>query len=315
MRARTPLLLSLAPSVIVAVAAGADGAVASRLAGRDSAASRPAAACRPWHARRILSGQAWLESLAFDGHGAMTISALAQGKILRLTPSGRLSVLLSGVPAPGAQVVRGHSLYFTTGDTVTSTANGTIARYDLVTHRRTVWARGLAMPNGLAFLPGGDAVVTRDLEAPPPPATDITRISARTRRAHVNWARVPDGNGLAVDPTGRWLYTDRTFSADGRVLRIRIAHPGQIRVVARLGAGVAPDDMAIDPAGRLYIAGFASGKVYRLDPRTGAVCALARGLGSPTAAVFGGRGFHPADLYVTTAGGDVYQLSSPGRTG
>lgn len=287
------------------------GATALLTASVASGAGRPARAhpCRPWHVRTLLSGQGWLESLAFDGRGGITISALSQGRVLRLPRLGHVSFLTGLLSAPGGEIVRGRFLYFTTGDIIPPAANGTIDRLDLASGKVTTWAAGLTMPNGLAFLPNGDAVVTRDLETGAPP-TDVTRIPARNRRHPLfSWIRIPDTNGVVVDPSGRWVYLDRTLSKGGLVVRVSIGHPRLTRVVGRLGAGVTPDDMTIDASGVLYIAGFASGKVYRLDPRTHASCAIAHGLGNPTAAVFGGRGWPTKDLYVTDAGGRLYELS------
>jgi sugar lactone lactonase YvrE len=168
------------------------------------------------------------------------------------------------------------------------------------------WARGLSMPNALVFLPNGDAVVSRDVGT----GTGLTRVRAGERRQpQIEWARVDDTNGLAVEPSGRWLYADRTFSADGEVDRIAIAHPRRVQVVGRLGAGVAPDDMTIDSAGNLFIAGFASGKIYRLDPHTHASCVIASGLTTPTSVRFGGKGWNTRALYVTDASGHLSQLT------
>ena len=125
--------------------------------GRRSAAQARTNPCAAWHVRRLLSGQGWLEYVAFDGRGSLTLSALAQGKLLRMSRAGRLSTLLTPVAAPGAQVLIGSTLYFNTGDSVPIGATGTIDRLDLRTNKRSSWARGLTMPNGLAFLPGGDA--------------------------------------------------------------------------------------------------------------------------------------------------------------
>jgi sugar lactone lactonase YvrE len=267
-----------------------------------------AEACGPWHVRTLLTGQGWLESLAFDGRGGLLLSALLQNKILRLNRHGRLTSVLAGVHAPGGEIVRGRHLYFTTGDTVPPASDGTIDRLDLRTGRNTIWARGLSMPNGLAFLPNGDAVVSRDLEGVVPP-TDITLVPARSRHPHVNWARVPDSNGLAVDPTGRWLYSDRTASMRGAVVRVLIAHPSTVQVIGWLGAGSVPDDMSNGPGGTLYIAGFGNGRVFRFDPARHVACTLAAGLAEPTAVVAGGKGWRSGDLFVTSAAGDLYELS------
>jgi SMP-30/Gluconolactonase/LRE-like region len=266
-----------------------------------------AGACAQWRVRALVSGQGWLENLAFDGRGSMTLSALAQGRILRLSPNGQLSTLVDSVFAPGGQALRGPFLYFNTGDTVgPQAANGTVDRLDLRTGRRSTWAPDLAMPNGLVLLRNGDAIVSGGQGF----GRQLTRVPARDP-AHPrrHWAKIDGGNGLAVDPTGRWLYVTRTLSTDGEIDRVSIAHPRRIKVVARLGAGALPDDMAIDRRGILYVAGFGSGKVYRVNPRRHTSCAIASGLAQPTSARFGGPGWNRRHLYVTDAQGHLSELA------
>src|SRR5207253_4023699 len=106
----------------------------------------------------------------------------------------------------------------------------------------------------------------------------------------------------------------RTFSSDGEVDRLVINNPRKLRVVGRLGPKTTPDDMTIDAKGILWIASFAPGKIFRLNPHTHHSCAIASGLQAPTAVLFGGRGWHAHHLYVTGAGGDLYELTPP-RTG
>jgi sugar lactone lactonase YvrE len=270
--------------------------------------ARASAACSSWQARPLVKDQGWLENLSFDGRGGMTISALAKGRILRLTTGRHLSTLLAGVPSPGGERTVGRYLYFNTGDTIPAMPNGTIERLDLRTGKHTTWARGLTMPNGLVILPSGDAVVSRDVGT----GTGLTRVPVHNRRhPQFEWARLDDTNGLAIDPSGRWLYTDRTASNDGEVDRISIFNPHHVQVVGRLGAGVAPDDLTVDRDGTVYIAGFLSGKIYRLNPRTHASCAIASGLAQPTSARFGGVGWHARDLYVTDAAGHISELRPP----
>lgn len=267
-----------------------------------TAQARP---CADWHARTLLSGQGWLENLAFDGRGRMTISALGGSRLLKLRRGGKPHTLLSPVAAPGGQALRrGHFLYFATGDIVPPMPTGTIDRLDLRGGKRITWTRGLTMPNGLAFLPDGDAVVSG--------GASLTRIPRRhPRHPDFTWAEVDDTNGLAVDPDGRYLYVTRTLSADGEVDRIAIAHPRRVRAVGHLGAGVAPDDMTVDARGILYVAGFGAGKVFRLNPRTGRSCAIAAGIKGATSPRFGGAGWFHKRLYVTTAGGDLVELRPP----
>jgi sugar lactone lactonase YvrE len=271
-----------------------------------AASAAPSRACRPWQARTLVSGQGWLENLGFDGRGGITLSALAQNKLLRLSRHGRVSTLLAPVNTPGAQVRRGRFLYFNTGDNASSSPTGTIDRLNLRTGRRTTWTGGLIAPNGLAVLPNGDAVVSR--------SAGLTRVRARDR-AHpqVDWARVESANGLALAPSRRALYVARTLSATGEIDRVSIADPRRVRAVGHLGAGVLPDDLAVGQDGALYIAGFGSGSIHRLDPRSGASCVIATGLTQPTSPRFGGPGWHRHRLYVTDAGGHLSELTPPRR--
>src|SRR5689334_12085046 len=181
-------------SVLVALLAVVTAAVAPSAAAPTRSALK--GACAPWHVRTLLHDQGWLENLAFDGRGGLTISALTQGKLLRLTRPGRLTTLLSPVHAPGGQARDGRWLYFNTGDTLPLMPDGTVDRLDLRTGKRRTWASGLTMPNGLVLLPNGDAVVSRDLGT----GTGLTRIRARDpKHPQFNWAKLDDTNGLAVD--------------------------------------------------------------------------------------------------------------------
>ena len=67
------------------------------------------------------------------------------------------------------------------------------------------------------------------------------------------------------------------------------------------------DGLDIDDAGRLYVAANGAGQVWRVDP-DGRICAIARGLGSPSAVAVGGAGTAFPDLYAVTFGGDVIAI-------
>jgi hypothetical protein len=160
-------------------------------------------------------------------------------------------------------------------------------------------------------LPNGDFVVSRDIGS----GTGITRVPANDpAHPQTNWAKLDDQNGMAVDPTGTWLYADQTFTPDAAVYRIRIADPSDKSVVATL-ADPAPkglDDMAIDARGILYVAANGTGEVIRLDPSTGAHCTIVTGLQNPSSLKFGrGPGWHSDRLYVVGFDGAVRELTPP----
>jgi sugar lactone lactonase YvrE len=287
------------------------------------AAAAPAATagpgCRPFTQRTVASGFGSLENLEFDGRGGLFLSASTSKAIQRLTPDGKVTTTLANVNSPGGLRKRGRYLYFNTGDAAQSglagSSDGTLSRYDLRTRQVSVRAPGLTMPNGLVFLPGGDAVTSRDLGS----GTGLTRIRHRDPgHPQFRWAALDDTNGLAVDPSGRWLYTDQTFTADSAVYRISIRDPRRMNVVAHLGeSGGVPkglDDLTIDRKGDLFLAANSAGEVIRLNPRTGARCVIGTGFQNPSSPKFGrGRGWRSDSLYVTGFDGTVRELRPPPR--
>lgn len=266
--------------------------------------------CAAWSVRTLLSGQGWLENLAFEPDGSMSISALAQSKILRLRPSGAVSTLVAGVSFPGGGQVRRGFLYFNTGDVLPPAPTGTVDRLNLRTGKSSIWATGLTIPNGLAVLGNGDAIVTGHV----PATTGVSLISASDpTHPHIGWAKIAYTNGIIADPTGHSVYVDQDPPANnhGPVYRIPVSDPQHVERVGELGPGTSPDDMTVDGAGILYIAGYGADKIYRLDPSTHRSCAIASGLQNPTLARFGGPGWRTDDLYVTSGQGYLYQLTPP----
>jgi|SRR5947209_14950139 len=278
--------------------------------------------CSAWASRTVATGIGVIESLLPDGRGGMIVTDRL-GALKRVTPDGRATTLVR-VAWPGELRRRGPKLWFTSGDSpqagVLGTRDGTIDQLNLDNGSVTIWANGLAMPNGLAFLPDGDAVASRTTGPAPLNPTGITRIpAAAPREPQFNWAELGDTNGLAVDPSGTWLYADQTFTFDSAVYRIWIADPRDIEPVAHLAALGAPqglDDMTIDRDGVLYLAAHSMGNVIRLDPTTGSTCVIAHGLDNPSATAFGDGPGWPADrLYVSCNDGRIIELTSPGRSG
>src|SRR5262249_32614528 len=156
-------------------------------------------------------------------------------------------------------------------------------------------------------LPNGDAVVSRDTGT----GTGITRIRARDR-AHpqFNWAPVDGTNGLALDPSGKWLYATNIYKS--LVYRIKVSDPSQIKTIATLPSQTLPDDMTTDAKGGLYIAAPGVGDVLQLNPATGASCTIASNLGLPTSVRFGaGPGWSSRSLYVSDGLGTLRRLTPP----
>jgi sugar lactone lactonase YvrE len=252
----------------------------------------------------------------------MLVSDRTAMSVRRVTPDGEVTTVAADVPWPGELRVRGPIVYVPTGDSphagVLGTTDGTIDRVDLRTGARSTWARGLAMPNGLAFVPGGDAVVSRTSGPAPVNPTGITRVPrSDPERPEYGWADLVDTNGLAVDPSGEWLYTVQTWTFDSAVFRVRVRDPSRIERIAELSGGTsrpkALDDIAIDDGtGRLYLAANGTGEVIELDPGADRWCAVATGLTNPSAVAFGGgMGWPAGRLYVASWDGTVKELTPP----
>jgi len=177
---------------------------------------------------------------------------------------------------------------------------------------RTLFAAGIGDPNAILRLPDGTWLVSDD-------AVDIIyRVPAGGGRAGI-WSRaVPFPNGMALSRDGRRLYVAQIFSAIGPVvpdnaiweIPIRAGRPsGPARIVARTER--APDGLAADERGRLYIADNGSGTIRRFDPATGEQIVVAQGMPNVASLVFGEGGFDRYSLYATSTergGGTIWRV-------
>ncbi|HYZ29440.1 MAG TPA: hypothetical protein VE570_10320 [Thermoleophilaceae bacterium] len=291
--------------------------------GMVAVAALPAAApaalpCTPWSVRTIASGAnttapalGHLENVVADPRGYLFVSATDHDAILRMTPDGQYSEVVPLLHAPGGLLIAHNVFYYATGDDAQSglenRPDGTIRTIDFRKgNARATYATGLTMPDSLAMLPNGDLVVSRSVGGS---QTGVTLVPA-SDPAHprTKWANLGDTNGVAVDPTGTYLFV--TSSAN--VYRVLISDPTRIDMVASLGPAKGLDDMTIDDSGLVYIAANGSGEIIRLDPRDGSTCVLASGLVNPSAVEFGaGNGWPATHLFVVGFDGVVRELTPP----
>jgi hypothetical protein len=294
---RLPLLISAALLTVAAPLASPSHAVVTP--------------CQPWAVKDLATGLGVLENLLptrneifYSGGGVM--------RFTRTTPP----TLVAAADKPGGLRLRDGALWFVTGDGSQSgllgRADGTLQRFDLRTRTQTAWATGLTMPNGFLFLPDGGALTSRDVSGLNP--TGITRITAK-RVVQPSWSNQNDSNGMALDPTGRYLYSDETFTYGSNVYRTEIAHPSRRTVVASLGRPGIPkglDDLTLARSGALYVAANSAGEIIRLDPRTGGSCVVASGLTTISSVRQGAGGAFPTNrLYATTFTGRIAEITPP----
>jgi DNA-binding beta-propeller fold protein YncE len=283
-----------------------------------AAASSAVGLCPGAPATRTLRvGCGVLESVIVDPGGRLfftsqTWGGWSRGALLRMeTPDAHPVPIADGIDSPGGLAFAGDGrLIVGFGDSLHGGLIGNVAGraglllVDPETGERKTWIRGLGMSNGVARAPDGSVFASNDF------GTHIDRIAA-DGSVDRRWARVWSANGLAVDPSGRYLYAAQTFTR-AAIKRIELANPGNITTHARPPVGAAaamPDGLAVDAAGRLYVAANAAGQIWRIDP-DGTICAQARGLRLPSAVALGhgASGFRAGNAYAVTFCGDVVEL-------
>ncbi|MFD4462081.1 SMP-30/gluconolactonase/LRE family protein [Nocardia sp. NPDC058480] len=273
--------------------------------------------CPRWTAHTVASDYGVLENLGFDGRGNLLMSQTSatgtDGSLQRLAADGTKSVAAAGIDAPGGILVAGGTLYFTTGNSaasgLTGRADGAIRALDLDTGAVTTIATGLTMPNGLAQLPNGDFVVSRDVGTGP-----MTRVSAHGgAAAYAPW--VTSTNGLAFDPARARLVVSTTFDPATVIAAVDYAEPAETGprvVIPGYGPLNSADDLTVGPDGKAYVALNAAGRIQQVDLDTGQTCSIADGLPLSSSARFGaGPGWEAQSLYVTSFLGTVTKLTPP----
>nr|WP_212763441.1 hypothetical protein [Gordonia araii] len=282
-------------------------------AGAGSATAGPAAASTCESVRLIATstprtpGIDWAENIGYDPDGRLWVTRTAGSAVQRLDRAGRVVGSVS-VPFPGA--VRsgpGGQMYVTsfTSSLPGLTTSGVIYRFDPKSPKPVarVFARGLGLPNGLAFDDDGFGYVG-----------DTWRGVVRLRRNgtidHAWSARAPQNlrptatvngtsiNGVAV--IGDNLYVTMTTSLTGRVLRVPVSEPARTTVAADLTAPLPGflDDLARVGRNRLAVAS-STGQLYIVDAGSGRFCGVQ--VGQPVTSVAA----HPHDPKRFAVGTDL----------
>ncbi|UUO04370.1 SMP-30/gluconolactonase/LRE family protein [Blastopirellula sp. J2-11] len=150
--------------------------------------------------------------LALDGDGAIHACDCAQGKVWKITPDGSISERSSGTPQ-----------------------------------------RPLTIPNHPAFDCDGNMFVTDSGDYWSETGTGcLMRIDRKQQTTLFHEGPFRFANGLAVDPTNRWLYIAQSTAAN--IVRVPISETnGPIEVMYQLPPGTVPDGLAFAADGQLLI--------------------------------------------------------------
>lgn len=112
---------------------------------------------------------------------------------------------------------------------------------------------------------------------------------------------VPTPNGMVFSLDGRTLYVATTFEETG-LWRVPVSESGEAGTAEKwvdFDSSTAPDGVAIDSEGSVYVALNTAGQIAKVD-ESGNVTTLATGLTGPASLAFGQGEFDPCSLYVTS---------------
>ena len=244
-------------------------------------------------------------AVALAASGAVAAPAANGGGL----PPG-LSIIAGGLAAP-AHIAFGpkHQLY------AANIGSGSITRTDLRSGATTTVASGLGFSPGVAVGEGGRVVFSAsqgDIEAGATAAGVFSVRRGQTRQIGdtLAWEKAhnPDGQQLAGDSTSNpysvLVVDDRTIVADAAGNDLLVLGPKGVRRTLTVfpvihdgpdcsvrpenggvgtGCDATPTDVELGPDGYLYVSGLSGeaagqGRIYRVDPRTGAIVRTWTGL-------------------------------------
>jgi DNA-binding beta-propeller fold protein YncE len=234
------------------------------------------------------------EGITFDADGRLYVSAQDPGDDQE--PDQLIEVMLDG---SNDEVASAPSILGLESDARGILGAG-IQTANLLLFDPTDWsdeeiATGLGEPNFVVTTPWGTILVSDDR----PGEGSILEV---TWEGDVTtWSdEVPTPNGMVFSLDGGTLYVAATFEEAG-LWRIPVSGEGAPGVAEKWVPfdGTAPDGIAIDSEGNVYVALNAAGQIAKVDPE-GNSSILATGMTGPASLAFGQGDFDPCSLYVTS---------------
>ena len=220
------------------------------------------------------------------------------GQIYRIEPDGSSAVQVASVGGfvLGITFLQGGD-FLLVCDTDNHCLHRLDARTGSVAERiDEVGGHRLDVPNYAVELPSGDVLVS---DSGSPDAEGPGILLVRADGTGEMWHEGPFAfaNGIAVDPTGRWLYVAETYVR--RISRVSLVEVGRPPEPVVATGDHLPDGVAFGPDGRLYIACYEPSTILRMDGDSLEVVAhdpTAHTLCHPTNIAFRGRRAFVANL-------------------
>jgi gluconolactonase len=220
-----------------------------------------------WHVGRPgPRAHSFLEGPAMDGVGNLICTDIPNGRILRIAPDGRVSVVVAydGEPnglkvrADGRYVIADHRLGLLVCDPTTAHIEPVLSR---------AGREGFKGLNDLTFARNGDLYFTDQGQSGlHDPCGCVYRLAADGRLDCV-LAGIPSPNGLALSADERTLFLNVTRA--NAVWRLPLDDHGRTSKVGtfiQLSGGSGPDGLALDSAGNLAVAHPGLGAVWLFAP-------------------------------------------------
>ena len=233
------------------------------------------------------------EGIVFDADGTLYVSAQDPGDAE--VPDELIEVLLDG---SNENVAEAPSILGLESDPMgilgagIGTAN--LLLFDVSDGSNEEIATGLGEPNFVVTTPWGTILVSDD-------RPDVGSILEVTWDGEVSvWSdEVPTPNGMVFSLDGSTLYVAATFQEAG-LWEIPVSD-GAAGTAEKLVAydSSAPDGIAIDSEGNVYVALNTAGQIAKVTPE-GDSSTLATGMTGPASLAFGQGDFDPCSLYVTS---------------
>jgi len=254
------------------------------------------------------------EGIAFNGQGEMFVAA--DMGVWRVESDGTVHRLAEvdrhlGLAGLGKRDVLAADWGPSNGFEAPGNRDGVVWRVSPAGERKA-FATDIGDPNAILGLPDGRFLVSDDL-------TDEIFVVDRSGTVELFTRTVEYPNGLALSPDGSTLYVAQTFTSldpmafDNRLWALSLLDGrtvGEPRLVSRVGQGPI-DGLAVDADGRIYVADHGGGKVWRVEPASGAVELVAQGVPYVASLAFGEGEFGNGNLFATTlarGGGTVWRI-------